>query len=80
MAGKFLQARKGGIPELIQEFAHRREAFHPDGIAVARAFALALSRRPSDGELDALCAHASAHGLPSACRVILNLDETHFVD
>ncbi|MFO1054701.1 MAG: DUF1553 domain-containing protein [Planctomycetota bacterium] len=48
--------------------------------AVARAFALALSRRPSDGELDALCAHASAHGLPSACRVILNLDETHFVD
>jgi hypothetical protein len=48
--------------------------------ALALAMRLVLARRATDTELDALVAHATAHGLPSACRVILNLDETIFVD
>ncbi|WP_337175986.1 DUF1553 domain-containing protein [Paludisphaera sp.] len=47
---------------------------------VARAFALALAREPSADELDGLDALAAEHGVASACRVILNMNEFVFVD
>jgi hypothetical protein len=46
----------------------------------AAAFRLALGRPPTAAERDALAAHAAKHGLPNACRVILNLNEFVFVD
>ena len=47
---------------------------------VARAFALALAREPTPAELDALDSLAAEHGVASACRVILNMNEFVFVD
>jgi hypothetical protein len=47
---------------------------------VAAAFRLALARSPTQDELAALVAYASQHGLPNACRVILNLNEFVFID
>ncbi len=47
---------------------------------IRRAFALALNREPRPAELDAFVAHANAHGLPAACRVLVNLDEFLFID
>ena len=44
------------------------------------AFRLALSRSPSELELAELTAHAQTHGLASACRVLMNLNEFVFVD
>ena len=43
-------------------------------------FRLALGRRPTAAERDALAAYAKEHGLANACRVILNLNEFVFVD
>ena len=48
--------------------------------AIGRAFVLVISRAPDETELDALEPHARTHGLASACRVILNLDEAMYVD
>jgi hypothetical protein len=47
---------------------------------VAQAFRLALGRDPSAAELTDMTAYAEKHGMPSACRVILNLNEFVFVD
>jgi Protein of unknown function (DUF1549)/Protein of unknown function (DUF1553)/Planctomycete cytochrome C/F5/8 type C domain len=47
---------------------------------IDRAFLLALARRPTPLEREALFAHASKFGLPNACRVIFNLNEFVFVD
>ena len=47
---------------------------------VAAAFRLALSREPTPEERTELTAYAAEHGLPNACRVILNLNEFVFVD
>lgn len=47
---------------------------------VTAAFRLALGRSPTATERDALAGHVKTHGLPSACRVILNLNEFVFVD
>ncbi|WP_165066340.1 DUF1553 domain-containing protein [Paludisphaera rhizosphaerae] len=47
---------------------------------VTRAFVLALARQPSAEELDALDELAAEHGVASACRVILNMNEFIFVD
>ncbi|MDG3006054.1 DUF1553 domain-containing protein [Paludisphaera mucosa] len=47
---------------------------------VARAFTLAFAREPSAEELDGLDALAAEHGVASACRVILNMNEFVFVD
>lgn len=48
--------------------------------AVRAAFRLALQREPSHDELAALTEHHRAHGLPSVCRVLFNLNEFIFVD
>jgi len=45
-----------------------------------RAFALALSRDPTDDELAPLLEYAKREGLENTCRVILNLNEFSFVD
>ncbi|MFO0897325.1 MAG: DUF1549 domain-containing protein, partial [Pirellulales bacterium] len=47
---------------------------------VALAFEAALARPPTPAELDALASYADRHGLPNACRVILNCNEFMFVD
>ncbi len=47
---------------------------------VSEAYRIALARRPSAAELDALSDYASAQGLANACRVIMNLNEFVFVD
>jgi hypothetical protein len=44
------------------------------------AFQLATSRPPNAEELRVLVEHADQHGLASACRIILNLNEFAFVD
>jgi hypothetical protein len=47
---------------------------------IDRAFELAVARPATDHERESLTAHARRHGLASACRVILNLNEFVFVD
>jgi mono/diheme cytochrome c family protein len=51
-----------------------------DGGRVAAAFRIALGRPPTAEERAALAEYASAHGLPAACRVVLNLNEFVFAD
>jgi hypothetical protein len=47
---------------------------------VGEAFRLALGRSPSEAEGRRLAEHAARHGLPDACRLILNLNEFMFLD
>jgi hypothetical protein len=47
---------------------------------VAAAFELATARPPTPDELQTLTDYATGHGLPNACRVILNSNEFVFVD
>ncbi len=47
---------------------------------IARGFYLATGREPSEVERQALVDYAGAHGLPNACRVIMNLNESMFLD
>jgi len=47
---------------------------------LVEAFRIALARPPSEAELSALREVASTHGLPTACRVIFNLNEFAFAD
>jgi hypothetical protein len=44
------------------------------------AFVLALSRLPTDQERQLLLNYASTHGLPNACRLLMNMNEFVFVD
>jgi hypothetical protein len=48
--------------------------------AIQRAFRLALARVPSAEELELLRGLTARHGLPAACRVIVNTSEFVFVD
>jgi hypothetical protein len=43
-------------------------------------FRLVLCREPTDAERDAVASYAGKHGLPNACRVLLNSNEFMFVD
>ena len=66
---------------MAEHFAARLETEHKERDAQIRAaFWLALSRSPRDEEQAALVVHADAFGLPSACRVLFNLNEFVFVD
>jgi hypothetical protein len=56
-----------------------REAAGVDA-QIARGFQLALGRTPRAEEQGSLSAYAREHGLPNACRVILNLSEFVFID
>jgi hypothetical protein len=47
---------------------------------MAAAWRLAFGREPELEELRDIAAYADKYGLPSACRVILNMNEFVFVD
>jgi hypothetical protein len=67
---------------MARHFATRveREAGPATDAQVERAFRLALQRAPSAEEQSRLAAHARRHGLASACRLVLNLNEFVFID
>ena len=66
---------------MAEHFAARLEAESSDrGQQMDMAFQLALSREPTQEERSAFVQYANDHGLPSACRVIINLNEFVFVD
>jgi len=47
---------------------------------VSLGMRLALGRRPTSEESQALVSHTEHHGLASTCRLLLNLNEFVFVD
>lgn len=70
-------------------FVVRQAAFLAERVAaevdtldaqLSRAWSLALSQPPSPVELAQLRPYAEAHGLPAACRLILNTNAFFFVD
>jgi hypothetical protein len=64
-----------------EQLAARLRAARGDAAGqVEEAFLLALGRPPSAAEAGAVGRHAAAHGLESACRVILNMNEFIFID
>jgi hypothetical protein len=66
---------------MASHFAARLAARHPRLVDQIRlAVRLALSREADARELRLLSAYAARHGLPNACRVILNLNEFIFVE
>ena len=50
------------------------------GAQVAQALRMALGREARAEEVAELAAYAAKHGMPAACRVILNMNEFSFVD
>jgi hypothetical protein len=67
---------------MAKHYAERVEREAGPGLdaRIAYAIQLAFQREPTGLERAALVEHARAFGLPSACRVILNLNEFLFVD
>ena len=66
---------------MAEHFATHLEMECQDrGEQIDRAFHLTLSRPPLADERSAIMDHADQYGLPSACRVIMNLNEFVFVD
>jgi hypothetical protein len=62
-------------------FAERLKAQGGDtAVQVEAGFRLALGRRPTAEERDALMAYAGKHGLAVTCRLLFNLNEFVFVD
>src|SRR5258706_9342910 len=62
-------------------FADRlRRASNDPGSQIDLAFQLALGRWPTSGERAAITAYSHRHGLPSACRLIFNLNQFTFID
>lgn len=59
---------------------HFAERIEKDPDPVMSAYRHALGRDPTPAERDAVGAYAREHGLASACRLILNLNEFVFVD
>jgi hypothetical protein len=62
-------------------FAERlqRTSFDPHK-QIEAAYVLALGRKPSLEEQEALTSYAAKHGLANACRLIFNTNEFVFVD
>ena len=66
---------------MAKHFAARVEKLAADDAGrVSAAFKLAVGRDPTATEAEVLAKHATAHGLASACRLILNLNEFAFAD
>ncbi len=64
-----------------EHFAERLRRLSPDATAqIEAAYQLALCRKPTIEESQALAAYAQKHGLANACRVIFNSTEFMFVD
>jgi hypothetical protein len=70
----------GFVLSMAKHIAARVEKAGSPAEQIALTFNLALGRSPSANELKALTEHVQTHGLPNACRVILNLNEFVFVD
>jgi hypothetical protein len=70
----------GFMLAMARHLAGRVQRVGPPSAQVASAFRLALGRSPSAAERESLTAYAERYGLPSACRLILNLNEFVFVD
>ena len=51
-----------------------------DSATMGEAFYRAIGRKPTDTESADLAAYAAKHGLPNACRLLLNPNEFSFVD
>ena len=66
---------------MAKYFAKRLEA-RPGELSerVERGFWEATGRKPGEAEAKALTDHAAKHGLPSLCRLLLNLNEFAFAD
>src|SRR5262245_33177442 len=64
---------------MLAQAKHLAERVKDKG-GIAEAFRLAIGRRPTEVERQALDAYARQHGLANACRVVLNLNEFVFVD
>jgi Protein of unknown function (DUF1553)/Protein of unknown function (DUF1549)/Planctomycete cytochrome C len=95
-ASQFTPARAGSITPLqalalmndrfmVRQAEHlagriAREAGHDPRAQVGRLFELALSRPPTAREIDLVGAYARKHGMPAACRIVLNENEFHFVE
>ncbi|WP_205678689.1 DUF1553 domain-containing protein [Aquisphaera insulae] len=65
---------------MSRHFAARVQGVGDVKAQVDAAFRLALQREPDAEEEKVLAEFASRHGLAAACRLILNLNEFHFVD
>ncbi len=66
---------------MAKHFAERVQKLAADDAGrVAVAFRLAIGREATAKEAELLARHATDHGLASACRAILNLNEFAFVD
>jgi hypothetical protein len=66
---------------MAAHFAKRVEVLAADDAGrVSAAFRVAVGREPTKTEAEVLTAHAKSHGLASACRLVLNLNEFAFVD
>ncbi|MDX1944172.1 MAG: DUF1553 domain-containing protein [Pirellulaceae bacterium] len=71
----------GFMVTMSRQVAERIAAEAGDPSEQARLlFALALSREPARDEQAALAFYIDQHGLPNACRLVLNLSEFAFVD
>jgi hypothetical protein len=66
---------------MAEHFARKIEPLSGDWEQCLRAaYRLALGREPTGKEMPKLTAYARAHGLPSTCRLIFNLNEFCFID
>ena len=69
------------VLSMSRHMAQRLETGYPNQEQrIEEAFRLALGRSPTLEERDILAGYAREHGLPQACRVLLNLNEFAFVD
>jgi hypothetical protein len=69
--------------EQAQRFADRLQYEFPQSdpeLMVARAFELALSRKPSEAEAKIVREYSEKHGWENTCRLLFNLNEFSFVD
>ncbi len=66
---------------MAEHFASRLSAESSDlDEAIERGMRLVAGRPPTPAELEPLREYAALHGLPNACRVLLNLSEFIFID
>jgi hypothetical protein len=64
-----------------EQFARRLESQATDRVAQLRAaYLLAFGRHASEPEIELWAAYAGRHGLPNACRMLLNSNEFLFID
>jgi mono/diheme cytochrome c family protein len=71
-------------PFILRQCEHLAERLQKDSGdlkgQIEAAYELALGRPPTSAEVEILVTYATKHGLPNACRVILNCNEFMFVN